>query len=132
MRNKYLVVSYESDQDSFHYDVLFAESEDAARQRIEKLRDYCNGFDVLDMPALERMTTNVLAEREGTAARWIAELETDSGISNDYPYRMFYECPQDGTKWTLEWECQCNDRCPTCDKEIEPKDVEDINRKEQG
>jgi hypothetical protein len=128
MRTKYLVVSYESDQDSFHYDVLFAKSEDAARQRIQKLRDYCNGFDVLDMPALERMTANVLAESESTAGRWITELEADSATSSDYPFRMFYECPQDGTKWTLEWECQCNDRCPTCDKEIESKDVEDINR----
>jgi hypothetical protein len=101
--------------------VLFAKSEDAARQRIEKLRDYCNGFDVLDMPALERMTTNVLAESEGTAARWVAELEAESGTSSDYPYRMFYECPNDGTKWTLEWECQCNDRCQPVTRKSNPK-----------
>jgi hypothetical protein len=31
-----------------------------------------------------------------------------------------------GTAWWDEWECLCNDRCPTCDAEIEPDEHEAI------
>jgi hypothetical protein len=127
MRTKYLVVSYERDADCLHYDVLFAESEEQAREHVQKLRNYCEGFDVLDMPSLERLTLNVRAETEREADAWMAELAADAGL---FSFRMSYTCPNDGTKWQLELSCVCNDRCPTCDKEIEPTDVEDITRKE--
>ena len=26
------------------------------------------------------------------------------------------------TKWTSSHDCRCNDHCPICDKEIEPKE----------
>jgi hypothetical protein len=35
-------------------------------------------------------------------------------------YRNEYVCPRDGTAWSDTWSCMCNDRCPTCDDEIEP------------
>jgi hypothetical protein len=41
-------------------------------------------------------------------------------------FRMRYVCPEDGTRWMMEWFCPCNDRCPTCDEEIKPFKVEDI------
>ncbi len=44
----------------------------------------------------------------------------------DTRFRMRYVCPEDGTRWMMEWFCPCNDRCPTCDEEIEPFKVEDI------
>jgi hypothetical protein len=31
----------------------------------------------------------------------------------------FYECPC-GTAWHDQWDCACNDRCPSCDTEVEP------------
>ena len=34
-------------------------------------------------------------------------------------FRNFYECPC-GTTWTDQWNSMCNDRCPTCDCEIQP------------
>lgn len=37
-----------------------------------------------------------------------------------------YRCPYDGTEWEDVWDCTCNDRCPTCDKEIEPYENEDF------
>ena len=40
-------------------------------------------------------------------------------------FNMYYECPC-GETWEMEHECCCNDRCPSCDKENEPIDVEDI------
>jgi len=36
-----------------------------------------------------------------------------------------YQCPDDGTKWTMAWSCMCDDRCPTCNHEIEPYMSED-------
>jgi predicted Zn-ribbon and HTH transcriptional regulator len=38
----------------------------------------------------------------------------------------FYECSECGTKWTDEWDCMCNDRCPKCSCEIEPYDTVEI------
>jgi hypothetical protein len=43
-----------------------------------------------------------------------------------FRFRNYYECPNDRTKWHDEWTCMCNDRCPTCDREIEPYFSEDI------
>ena len=34
-------------------------------------------------------------------------------------FRKHHTCPC-GTDWWDEWDCLCNDRCPTCDAEIEP------------
>jgi hypothetical protein len=31
----------------------------------------------------------------------------------------YYQCPC-GSGWVGSWSCTCNDRCPTCNTEIEP------------
>ena len=41
-----------------------------------------------------------------------------SGFTN------FYRCPC-GEEWESKWDCQCNDKCPVCNKEIEPYRSED-------
>src|ERR1700720_1122066 len=40
-------------------------------------------------------------------------------------FRKHHTCPC-GTDWWDEWNCLCNDRCPTCDAEIEPDEHEAI------
>jgi hypothetical protein len=45
-------------------------------------------------------------------------------------FRNYYRCPNDGTEWSDEWSCMCNDRCPLCNAEIEPYESEDINERE--
>ena len=35
-------------------------------------------------------------------------------------YSNQYCCPYCRLEWQYEWDCACNDRCPTCNKEIEP------------
>jgi hypothetical protein len=40
-------------------------------------------------------------------------------------FRKHHACPC-GTNWWDEWDCLCNDRCPTCDAEIEPDEDEAI------
>ena len=41
-------------------------------------------------------------------------------------HRNYYRCPYDGTKWTDEWSCACDDRCPACRAEIEPYLTESV------
>ena len=38
----------------------------------------------------------------------------------------YYECSECGAKWTDEWSCACNDRCPSCRAETEPYDDKDL------
>ena len=35
-------------------------------------------------------------------------------------YLNHYRCPYCQTEWEDVWDCGCNDRCPDCNKEIEP------------
>jgi len=35
-------------------------------------------------------------------------------------YLNQYRCPYCQTEWEDGWDCGCNDRCPDCNKEIEP------------
>lgn len=39
-------------------------------------------------------------------------------------YRNFYShC---GVNWDATWSCECNDKCPVCDKEVEPFRSEEV------
>jgi hypothetical protein len=40
-------------------------------------------------------------------------------------WRNFYRCSECGAEWIDYWNCQCNDRCPNCNVEIEPYKSED-------
>ena len=37
-------------------------------------------------------------------------------------FRKHHTCPC-GTDWWDEWDCLCDDRCPTCNAEIEPDEL---------
>jgi len=45
-------------------------------------------------------------------------------------FQNFYHCPSDGTMWDDVWSCMCNDRCPVCNKEIEPYKSIDVTKNE--
>lgn len=32
-----------------------------------------------------------------------------------------------GQEWSDEWSCMSNDRCPVCNREIEPYDSDDLS-----
>jgi len=43
-------------------------------------------------------------------------------------WRKHYRCTAScGEKWSDDWSCQCNDKCPSCNAEIEPHDVEELD-----
>ena len=41
-------------------------------------------------------------------------------------FRNDYECSC-GETWSDEWSCMCNDRCPKCNKEIEPSQSQELD-----
>jgi hypothetical protein len=41
-------------------------------------------------------------------------------------FNKYYRCPC-GTEWQDEWDCLCDDRCPTCDTSCEPYDHAEID-----
>ena len=54
---------------------------------------------------------------------------TNGAVTAPATFSNHYVCPNDGTSWTDHWVCTCNDRCPVCDREIEPYFSEDANNK---
>jgi len=42
----------------------------------------------------------------------------------------YYCCPC-GERWVDSWSCTCNDRCPACNKEIEPYHSDDFSQDER-
>ncbi len=51
---------------------------------------------------------------------------SDEDQAEEVRFINHYRCPDDETEWTDQWSCACNDRCPTCNKEIEPYESEEI------
>lgn len=43
-------------------------------------------------------------------------LDIDSA-GNPCVWRNFYSCSC--AEWSMDWSCKCNDRCPSCDAEVE-------------
>jgi hypothetical protein len=41
-------------------------------------------------------------------------------------FLKYYECDECGERWTDEWSCACNDRCPECRSETEAHDWDDL------
>jgi hypothetical protein len=56
------------------------------------------------------------------------ELETKR--PERFMFLNYYRCPYDGAAWVDVWSCACNDRCPICRAEIEPRRTEDIDAEE--
>jgi hypothetical protein len=47
-------------------------------------------------------------------------------VCREPQFTNHYRCPDDGAEWTMVWSCACNDRCPTCNHEIEPFRSDDV------
>jgi len=61
---------------------------------------------------------------ESTANRLglTAGVPAESGEEAREPDRFvnYFRCPVDNAHWADSWSCACNDKCPTCGREIEP------------
>ncbi len=53
--------------------------------------------------------------------------DSDEDRAEEIRFINHYRCPDDGTEWTDCWSCAGNDKCPRCNKEIEPYENEEID-----
>lgn len=49
-----------------------------------------------------------------------------STVATEEKLRFLNHYRHCGEEWSEEWSCMCNDRCPVCNKEIEPYESEDL------
>ena len=86
-----------------------------------------NGIFALDL--MNNGKIRVWAYSAGFLDETVAAKDEYSDEDHDETIRFVnhYRCPDDGTEWTDRWSCACNDRCPTCNKEIEPYESEEID-----
>lgn len=57
--NRYLVISYDNDQQQWFHDTVFAKNAEEAETRILDLRDYCVAANVFSVKELEKVLANV-------------------------------------------------------------------------
>ncbi|WP_157203975.1 hypothetical protein [Methylomonas methanica] len=50
----------------------------------------------------------------------LSSSDTTPAENSAVRYLNQYRCPYCQTEWEDGWDCGCNDRCPDCNKEIEP------------
>lgn len=43
-------------------------------------------------------------------------------------YLKQYQCTECGETWEDEWDCLCDDRCPSCGAAMEPQSWEEVKR----
>jgi hypothetical protein len=53
-------------------------------------------------------------------------------MANEQRFTNYYVCPRCRTRWTDEWTCMCNDRCPKCNLEVQPCDSHDNDPEPEG
>ena len=95
----------------------------AARRLREKDGEKENGIFALDL--MKNGKISVWAYSAGFLEGTYEVSDEDQ--AEEIRFINHYRCPDDGTEWTDHWSCACNDRCPTCDKEIEPYESEEID-----
>jgi len=83
----------------------------AAKRLREKDAEKENGIFALDL--MKNGKLHIWAYSAGFLDEAVATAEEIRFINH-------YQCPDDRTEWTDRWNCACNDKCPTCNKEIEP------------
>ena len=84
---RFVVVSYDDDQQQWFYDFIFAVDADRAKERILKIRDYCQEADAIPLHELTRMARNLRKASKPQTERWLRELVPSS------------ECQNCGKKW---------------------------------
>lgn len=77
-KDRYLVVSYNSEEQQFHYDFIRAVSAEEAKEQILMLRDYCIDADVTSVRELTNMGKRLGTIADRTIDGWIAELQQEA------------------------------------------------------
>ncbi len=75
---KFLVVSYDTDEQQWFYDIVYSESQEVAMERIKKLRPYVVDADVFDVAAVDRLYTAFQNQTCEESEKWMREIEAES------------------------------------------------------
>lgn len=67
----------------------------------------------------ERLNGSLLTRADLFKFEAFQDLQTDSS-GNPTVWLNTYVCQSCEERWEDAWSCGCNDRCPSCDAEIEP------------
>ena len=57
----------------------------------------------------------------------LTPIQNEADHEEELWFLNYYRCPCCQIDWTDEWDCQCNDKCPSCNKEITPYKSEEID-----
>ena len=74
---KYLVVSYDPDQQQWFYDFVFAKNADTAKARICGLRPYVVESDATDLKELEALVEILKLCTQTQSEAWLKELHDE-------------------------------------------------------
>ena len=75
--NKYLVVSYDPDEQQWFYDIVFDTDEEGAKFRITtEVRPYVVDADVFDVAGIDRLHRAFHATTEAESEGWLAEVRS--------------------------------------------------------
>lgn len=83
--SKYLVVSYDPDQQQWFYDVVLALSADAAKEWVCAVREYVIDADVLTIADLARMTRRVESVSHAQVERDMATQAAEAAETKETP-----------------------------------------------
>jgi hypothetical protein len=101
---------------------------------IQVISDDCNEDECCDSPMVVFLIrAEVCDECNALAEHVVDELCADCAKKHGYVgdddktwFIIDYKCPC-GEEWNMEHDGTCNDRCPKCNKEIEPSSWEDCS-----
>jgi hypothetical protein len=101
MQSNFLVVSYDDDQQQWHYDTVREESAEDAAALICKLRPYVIAADATDVTELVKMAKRVKSAKPKAIAKYLDTVAVESGFEA---------------------------RCQNCESLYKLDDLEDIRR----
>lgn len=99
---RFVVVSYDDDQQQWFYDFIFAVDGDRAKERILEIRDYCQEADAIPLHELTRMARNLRKASKPQTERLLAEVRKERDPeSENFKHRMDCHIPHGSA------DCSC-------------------------
>jgi hypothetical protein len=80
--NRYLVISYDNDEQQWFHDTVFAKNAETAETRILDLRDYCIAANVTSVEELEQVLNNVKKHTREQSETYLAQLAYEKDERN--------------------------------------------------
>lgn len=76
---KFLVISYDNDQQQWFYDTVFAETAEAAKEKLLAIRNYCQDADTMNPEELRATLVLLEATTQADSEGTLRELAATEG-----------------------------------------------------